>query len=267
MLTNNTLLRYVAKLERRGALPQRERDALLSLPSMRRDHAANETIISAGDVATHCVIVDSGLLSRTKHLGTGARQIVAFHVPGDAVDLQSVLFARSDHEIRSHMPSRTCWIAHADVLALTRDYPIIANALWLDTLVDSAIFREWTANVGQRNAKERIAHLFLELAARFEAIGMLNDDSYVLSVTQSNLAEALGLSLVHMNKSLQALHKGGYLTFKDRRVTLRNRPRLVAMTNFDTDYLHLDGGRVKDPCAMALPNPRPHLDKIGASAT
>ena len=247
MLATNNLRQYLAKLEKRAPLPAKERDALLALNGAHHEHAANEAIITAGDPATHCVMVESGLVSRTKHLKTGARQIVAFHVPGDAVDLQSVLFAKTDHEIRSHTPTRTYWIAHADILALCRDYPILANALWLDTLVDSAIFREWTVNVGQRNARERIAYLFLELAARFDAIGLLQNDSYDLPLTQTNLADAVGLSLVHLNKSLQALHKQGYLTFKERRVVLTKRAELIALSGFCDDYLHLDGSRVKNP--------------------
>lgn len=250
MLANNTMINYVAKLERRGSLPQVERDALLALPGSHREHAPNEIILAAGARARHSVIVESGLVSRTKHLGSDTRQIVAFHVPGDAVDLQSVLFERTDHELRSHTSTRTYWVAHKDILAMTKDYHVLANALWLDTLVDSAIFREWTANVGQRNARQRIAHLFLELAARFEAIGFLKDDSYDLPVTQTHLADALGLSLVHLNKSLQMLSKAGYLAFKERRVILKKRADLIAFAGFNSDYLYLDAARVKDPASV-----------------
>ena len=250
MLANNPLLQYVAKLERRAPLPLEARDALLALPVSHREYASNDVIVAAGSKATYCVMIESGLVSRAKSIDDGKRQIVAFHVPGDAVDLQTVLFARSDHDIRSHTQTRVCLAAHTDILALTRDYPVLANALWLDTLVDSAIFREWTVNVGQRNARERIAHLLLEMAARFEPIGLVSNDSFDFPVTQTNLAEALGLSLVHLNKSLQSLSKAGYLVFKERRIVLKKRAELIEIAGFHDDYLYLNHARIKDPAIM-----------------
>lgn len=244
-MANSALTQFLAKLERRDALPARERDALLSLHGTTRDYGANETIVATDDRSSHCVMVAAGLISRVKTLEDGARQIVAFHMPGDAVDLQSILFTRSDHDIVSHMPTRTFWVAHEDILTLTEDFPVLARALWLDTLVDAAIFREWTVNVGQRNARQRIVHLFLEMAARFEAIGLLANDTFELPVTQTSLAEALGLSLVHLNKSLQALRKGGFLAARDRRIFILKRNELVGFSGFDPGYLHLDGSRSK----------------------
>ena len=165
-----------------------------------------------------------------------------------------MLFERTDHELRSHTSTRSYWVTHRDVLALTKEHHVLANALWLDTLVDSAIFREWTANVGQRNARQRIAHLFLELAVRFETIGQLRNDSYDLPVTQTHLAEALGLSLVHLNKSLQSLSKAGYLVFKERRVVLKDRAGLIELSGFRDEYLYLDASRVTDPAKVDIEN-------------
>ena len=245
MLAHNALVQFVAKIERRAALPTRERDALLSLRGTHQDFGPNQTILAAGDRAAHCIMVESGLVSRVKSLEDGRRQIVAFHIPGDAVDLQSVLFTSADHDLVSHVPTRTFWVTHEDILAMTEEYPVLARALWLDTLVDAAIFREWTVNVGQRNARMRIAHLYLELAARFDALGQLQDDTFDFPVTQSSLAEALGLSLVHMNKSLQALRREGFVATKERRIVILRREALIEFAGFSDTYLHLDGSQSK----------------------
>lgn len=249
-MTLSAIAQYLAKLERRSALPPRDRDSFLTLPGFYRDYAANQTIVAGDAPSTHCVIVETGFVSRARTLGDGARQIVAFHLPGDAVDLQSLLFTKTDHEIQSHAPTRTFWIAHDEIFALTERNQTIAKALWQDTLVDAAIFREWTANVGQRRARERIAHLFLELAARYEAIGMLDADTFDLPVTQSALAESLGLSLVHLNKSLQSLRREGYFS-TGHNVKLERKADLIALAKFDGSYLHLNGSRTVDPKTRA----------------
>lgn len=251
MQHSSAIQQYVAKLERRVHLPVEDREALFRLRGYHREHAANETVVADAVPAQHCILIESGLVSRAKTLGDGARQIVAFHLPGDAVDLQSILFSHTDHKIQAHVPTRTFWIAHDDILALSAEREIVSRSLWLDTLVDASIFREWTANVGQRNARQRIAHLFLEMAARFEAIGLLRNDTFELPVTQSALAEALGLSLVHMNKSLQSLKKDGFLTIRDRSVTLTRRDDLTTFSGFDPSYLHLDSARVKETRVLA----------------
>ena len=237
---------YVAKLERRTVLPDEDRDAMLALPATVSSYRANETILDQDVSATHCMIVWRGVVSRVKLLECGLRQIVALHISGDAVDLQSILFTKTDHLICTHSTTEVAWVSHADLLRLASQRPVVAKALWLDTLVDASIFREWTANLGQRKAQERTAHLLLEMAARLDAIGGLVDDRYELPLTQTALADALGLSLVHMNKSLQALRHAGYLTITQRMVHLRDRAGLITLAGFNDRYLHIDGSRIKD---------------------
>lgn len=246
----SALEQFVSKLERRRRLPDADRDAILLLEGVQRDYTAGETIVVEGASTTHCCFVASGFISREKRLPSGDRQILAFHILGDAVDLQSLLFTTSDHRIYANSPTSTFWVSHTDILTLSEARPIVAKALWLDCLVDAAIFREWTANVGQRNALERISHLLLEMEARFSALGLATAGTFTLPLTQAAMAEALGLSLVHLNKTLQVLRKRGWIATNGRSVALLDKPELIRLSGFDVGYLHLDGEKIKWPIGL-----------------
>ena len=239
------LAKYLTKLERHGALPVEERNAFLALPFIEQSHPANVTISEMGNPVTHCIIMGTGLTSRVKILQNRERQIVAFNIPGDAPDLQGLLLDVADHSIHTHALTHIVSVAHTDIRAITRCYPILAEALWLDTLIEASISREWTVNVGQRLATARIAHLFLEMEARFAAIGQCTG-SYVLGLNQTELSQALALSLVHLNKSLQKLRHGGLVEMRSGRVTILDREGMQKLAGFDAGYLHLGSAREQD---------------------
>lgn len=100
-------------------------------------------------------------------------------------------------------------IGHRDILQLSADHPDVGTALWFVTLIDAAIFREWTVNVGRRNSRERTAHLLLEFAYMFKAIGHIDNDGFELPFSQSDLSDALGITPVHLNRTLQWLRAIG----------------------------------------------------------
>jgi CRP-like cAMP-binding protein len=244
-MSNIALSKYIEKLIRRSELPHRDREAILSLPCREQDYLAGDTIVGIGAPTTHCCFVESGFVSRVKRVPPDLNQILAFHIPGDGVDLQSLFFTASDHKIYANAPTRVVWVPHEAILELAAERPVVANALWLDTLADASIFREWTVNVGQRRAVDRIAHLFLELYTRLLAIGAVHDESFELPLTQTAMADAVGLSLVHLNKSLQLLKKDGCVQTKGRIVILTDKAKMIRHSGFDSDYLYLDGKRVK----------------------
>jgi len=236
---------YVAKLERRATLSDGAREALLALPSRRRAYEIYQDIVREGDRPNQCCFVEAGLVSRYKTLQNGARQIVSFHIRGDMVDLQSALVIVADHGIRTHSPTTVIAIAHHDVLKLAEDFPEIGRAFWFDTLIDAAIFREWTVNVGRRNARERTAHLLLEFAYRFKAAGMMIDeDSFELPVSQSDLSDALGITSVHLNRTLQWLRGKRYIRTHSRTLSIENWPEMLQLAGFTSAYLHPEGPRV-----------------------
>lgn len=236
---------YLAKLERRGALSDEGREALLALPAHSRTYETYRDIVKEHDRPTHCCFVESGLVSRYKTLRSGARQILSFHIPGDMIDLQSALVMVADHSIRTHVATKVLMIAHRDILEVADHHPDVARAFWFDTLVDAAIFREWTVNVGRRNARERTAHLLLEFANRFEAVGMVKAGTFDLPISQNDLADALGITPVHMNRTMQWLRGERLIRTHMRTITIEDMPAMAELGGFDPTYLHPEGPRTR----------------------
>jgi CRP-like cAMP-binding protein len=183
------------------------------------------------------------VVSRYKTFPNGERQINSFHLPGDKVDLQSALLLVAAHAIRTHAPSTIVTFDCQDVIKLAEDYPEWGRAFWFDTMVDSAVFREWMLNVGRRTAVSRIAHLLLEFAWRLKFIGESDGTKFVLPVTQADLADAAGLSAVHTNRSLQRLREDKLIRTYGRTVIIEQPADLARLASFDPRYMHPEGPR------------------------
>ncbi|HET6523168.1 MAG TPA: Crp/Fnr family transcriptional regulator [Sphingopyxis sp.] len=215
----------------------------MALPTRTREYGIYQDIVREGDRPEHCCFVADGLVSRYKTLRSGARQIVSFHIAGDMVDLSSALVVVADHGIRTHAPTTVVAISHRDILQTSADYPEIGRALWFDTLIDAAIFREWTVNVGRRNSRERTAHLLLEFAYKFRAADQLVNDGFELPISQSDLSDALGITPVHLNRTLQWLRGERLIRTHMRTVTIENWPEMIRLAGFSSAYLHPEGPR------------------------
>lgn len=246
---------YLTKLERRGGLSVAGRSALQALPSRIRRFGGHQDIARERERPAHCCLVGSGLVSRYKDLPAGGRQIVSFHIAGDMVDLQSLLVMVADYNIHAHTPTTVAMIAHDDMLRVATQHPDVARALWFDTLIDAAIFREWTTNIGRRDARQRIAHLLLELAVRFKAARLAVDDTFELPLTQIDLADATGMTPVHVNRTLQRLRSECLIRTRGRSITIENWPALRALAGFDTIYLHPEGPRIPSDAFQHLSGP------------
>jgi CRP-like cAMP-binding protein len=234
---------HLAKLMRGSAISDLAQQAFLALDAKREEFAIYRDIVREGEPTERCCFVEAGLISRYKTLRNGDRQIVSFHLAGDLVDLQSSLVRIADHGIRTHTPTTIFTVASNDILRLAADYPELGRAFWFDTLVDAAIFREWTLNVGRRTARERTAHLLLEFAYRFQAIGQSDGREFILPVTQADLADAVGLSAVHVNRSLQWLRAQGLIRTFGKTVVIEDREALIREADFRSIYLHPEGPR------------------------
>src|SRR5882724_10856025 len=210
-----------------------------------REFAAREDVISQGDRTGGVKLLLEGFACRYKTLEDGRRQIVAYFVPGDLCDLRVFILKRMDHSIGAIAPSKIATIAPDSVLKLTSSYPTLTRALWWSTLVEEAIAREWLVNVGQRDALERTAHLFCELLYRFRAVGLNQGNSCTLPLTQVELAETLGLSSVHVNRTLQELRRRNLITLEGGTLTIQDLDELKELSFFNPDYLHLDYGNDK----------------------
>jgi len=214
-------------------------DAILSLPFVVRDFAAGQHILREGDRALQSSFVISGFVFRHKIVGDGGRQIVAIHLMGDFIDLQHIMLDHADHNIQSLTPSTLVQFPSDQLLALSYRHPEIGKALWLETLIEAATFREWVVNVGRRDARARTAHLLCELAARREAAGLGPRGSYELPMSQEQLGDALGLTSVHVNRTLKGLEAEGLIQHSKRAVTVADWRGLQRAGDFSPHYLHL----------------------------
>lgn len=248
-LQPNPLLK---KLDLLYPLTGLEQAALNSAFSRIVRFGENEDIAFEGDRPSECNVLLEGMIIRYKLLPDGKRQIFIFHIPGDIYDSQSFLLDRMDHNLATITPCKIAVITHATMQKLTEDYPRIGRAFWKDTLVDAAVFREWTSNIGRRSAHQRIAHLICELFLKLQAVGLAEDHQIIWPITQNELGDALGLSLVHVNRTLQELRAKGLITLKSARLHVLDWEGLKEAGQFDPAYLHL---KLTDPAASGNGHP------------
>ena len=204
-----------------------------------RSVPAHTDIIEEGATPENVHLVLDGWAYRYKSLPDGKRQIMAFLIPGDFCDLHIAVLGQMDHGIATFVPTTVVDIPKGMVHELTFNHPRIAQALWWATLVDEAILREWLVSMGQRSADRRMAHLFCELFARLEVVGLTRGNSFPLPMRQEDLGDALGLSGVHVNRTLQFLREEGLIELRRRTVIIPSLERLTAYGGFDPLYLHL----------------------------
>jgi CRP-like cAMP-binding protein len=231
---------FLKRLRLSAEIDEEDERAIRSLPIVVKHMAGGELIVALGDRPSACCLVIDGFVLRSKIIGAGHRQILAFHQPGDVPDLQSMFLHVLDHDVGTLGNSVLGFIPHAPLRELIKRRPNVAQALWRDTLTDASIFREWICNVGQRDATSRMAHLVLELYTRLKAIGRTDGLSFGFPATQALFADAIGTSVVHMNRVVQELRSKGLLDFDRGRISILNEAGLKELADFDALYLHLD---------------------------
>ena len=231
----------VRKMESIVDLTSEEREALRALPMMVRELHADQDIVRDGDQPSQSCLVLDGFTVRYKLAGEDRRQILSFHIPGEIPDLQSLYLRTMDHSLATLTNARLGFIQHRTLFDLMARFPRLAGAFWRETLIDGAIFREWMVGMGRRKAPSRIAHLFCEMYVRLDSIGMAENWTVPLPITQEELGDSLGLSAVHTNRALQDLRGQGLIAFERGKLTVENWKGLVRVGEFDPTYLHLDG--------------------------
>jgi CRP-like cAMP-binding protein len=231
------------KLERRATLDDGDRKALLALPYRLQTIEPAIYVVREGERPERSCLIVSGFAFRHKVTVDGARQIVSVHIPGDFVDLEASLLDVSDHNVQALTRCEMAFIPRAAFQALILAHPRIATALWIDTLIDGSIFREWVVNVGRRDARSRIAHLLCEFARRLEVAGLQAEYRYELPMTQEQLADAVGLTPVHVNRILQQLSRERLIERSKRFIAIPDWEALRRVAGFSETYLHLDQAR------------------------
>ncbi len=229
----------VRRLSKRFELSTDAIDAILKIPFVVRDYAPGHHVLREGQKVLQSCFVISGFVFRHKIVNHGGRQIVAIHMMGDFIDLQHIMLDRADHNIQALTPATLMQFSSADLLDLSFRFPEIGKALWLESLIESATFREWVVNVGRRDARARMAHMLCELATRREAAGLGPRSSYELPMSQEQLGDALGLTSVHVNRTLKSLETEGLIRRTKRAVTVADWCGLQRAGDFNPAYLHL----------------------------
>ena len=243
----NILMPMLKKLQLWMPLGPEDCAAILALPYVLRHLQAHEFIAREGDRPTHSCLLLSGYAFRHKVAGNGGRQIFSIHMRGDVVDLHNSVLRRADHNVEALTPVEVALIPVQAIRDIAAKYPQVGQAMWYETLVEAAIFREWTLNVGRRDARARTAHLLCEFALRLEVAGLGQSSQFDLPMTQEQLADALSLTSVHVNRTLKQLAEEGWITRTKRNVRIVDFLQLARVGDFNPDYLHLERASMLEP--------------------
>ena len=228
------------KLEQFTAFTAPERQRLDALAAAsHRTYAAREPILTEGEKVRHIHLVLRGLAARSKDLPDGARQIMAFLIPGDLCDVEVFVLDAMDHDIIALSDVTCALIPTHEMEGLLTESSNITRAMWWSTMTDAAVLRERIVDHGRRDARERLAHLFYELLIRHRAVGASTDNEFPLPITQHELADATGMTNVHVNRTLQQLRDDGLVEFRNRSLRVLDPARLKAVAGFNANYLHL----------------------------
>jgi CRP-like cAMP-binding protein len=227
------------KLESIGTPTEEERQALSRLRVTVRTYGAREDIVRERDRPNVVCLLLEGFACRYTLVASGKRQIMAFHIAGDIPDLQSLFLSEMDHSIGTLVPTRIAAIPHGAMCSLIDRNPRIAHLLWRDSLIDAAIFRQWMVGIGRRTAYARIAHMICEFVQRMKAVGLSDGKTCQLPITQSDIADALGLTNVHVNRTVAELKLSGLMAWERGLLTIRDWDGLQKAGEFDPMYLQL----------------------------
>lgn len=231
-------LLLIRQLELRDRLDADEKAFLQSIVGTPRAVPANIDIVREGDRPTASTLLLEGYTCRQTTLREGGRQITSIHVPGDFVDLHGFLIRTMDHGVTTLTPSRIALVDHGLLRRATESLPHLTRLLWLLTLVDAAIHRRWLAAMGRQSALSHTAHLLCEMYVRQR--GILDVSSgFGMPLTQAKLADALGLSVVHVNRVVRELRETRYVEWQGGVVRILDFEALAELAEFDPTYLSL----------------------------
>jgi len=204
-----------------------------------REVPARRDIIREGEPPRSAFILLEGWACRYKTLPDGRRQMLALFIPGDVGDVHASILSQMDHSIGAITAVKVAEVSREELEQLMAEHPRVRQGLLRDELVTVAVQREWTLNVGQRTAYERISHFLCEIFFRLRAVGLTDGHSCDFPLTQGDIADATGLTAVHVNRTLQDLRREGVLELQGRKLSIPNLDALMGACSFNPNYLHL----------------------------
>ncbi len=236
----NGVQELVAKLRARDDISRAEEQVLHGAVSEIRHFHPGRTLVRAGALLNESMLVVDGIISRHKDLANGERQIQELHVAGDFTDLHGFLLKRLDHNIGAITRATMAIVPHDNLRRISEEHPHLTRMLWFSTMLDAAIQRETILSVGRRSAVARIGHLMCELSLRLKLVGLSDGTRFMLPMTQLDLADATGLTSVHVNRMLRQLREQELMTFRSGEVVIHDWERLAKVAEFDPVYLHIE---------------------------
>lgn len=249
-MSNNPLELLLENLELRSPLPEQDRQAILALPYTLKSLDPGSYAVREGEPPTGCGVLVSGFAYRQKLTGDGGRQILSIHIPGEALDFQNIFLNVADHSVQMLTRGHVALVPRAEIQKIARSSAAIGHAILVSVLVEASIFREWILNVGRRDAKSRLAHVLCELAVRLDASGLAEDMGYRLPMTQAELADALGLTPVHLNRVIRSLEADGLIKRSKREFSFPDWGRMRDIADFNDRYLHLAVQESSEPVKL-----------------
>lgn len=223
----------------RDVLSDDERALLRGAVTRERQFAKGEDLISEGSRPGHSTLLIDGTAARYKMTEEGTRQITALHIAGDFVDLHAFLLKTMDHGIVALSPCTVLLADHSALKDITEKAPHLGRMLWLETLIAGSIHRAWMVAMGRQSKASHLAHILCELFVRLQVVDRVDGMSFQFPLSQSEMADVMGLSLVHMNRVIQALRKENVMCMENQMVTILDWPRLQEIAEFDPLYLNL----------------------------
>ncbi len=228
-----------ANLRRRDVLSVEETETLEALRLRSSVFSRGDEIVADGSRPHSSCLLQQGLAARSVVRANGSRQLTALHIPGDFVDLHGLTLREMDHAVVALTDCEAVFVRHEEIWAITERAPHLTRLLWLLTTVDAAIQRRMTALMGRHTPLERLGHLLCEMYVRMEAVGLAQDQQFELRVTQSVLADWLGLSVVHTNRTVQDLRATELVTWEQHDIQINHFSKLAKLSGFDATYLSL----------------------------
>ena len=239
-MADRTVATFLHKLRQHSALSSREERALARLRPRLVEAPRGTELVRQGDKPDVSIFLLRGMLARYHTLAEGDRQYLALHIAGDLPDLQSLFLGVMDHSLIALDNVEIAYLKHSQLCRLIEDEPHVGMALWRQTLLDAAIFREAITNIGLRGPVERLAHVLCELFARAQAADICDGNSCSFPLTQTQLGQLLAMSLVSVSRAVRRLRRDRSVDLRGGRLTVLDWEKLKARAGFDPAYLHHD---------------------------
>ncbi|WP_242151569.1 Crp/Fnr family transcriptional regulator [Sphingomonas sp. BAUL-RG-20F-R05-02] len=237
--TNEAIALFLNRLVLRSSLGDAERAAILDLAKVSEIDDVERDFVRVGDRLSHACLVVDGMVARFAQIQDGARSFVALHIPGDLADLFSIVEPNVTWALHALCPTRILRIPHHTLRELVERYPALGMAFWRDTVTDANILAQWTVNIGRKDALASVAHLLAEMAMRHQANGLGSGKEYPFPITQADLADAVALTPVHLNRVLKRLREDNIAVKEANSVRILDFQRLAYLGEFDPAYLQL----------------------------